>query len=390
MALLSAVVLTSKSIKDGKNKVRIAVAHNGETRYIVSDIILESNKEFKNGVVVKRPDAAMLNTKIRKLLQHYQAALDEMEYINGMSCPELVYQLKHAGENDHPTLQSVYDEYIYQVNAKESTKYNYRGIWGMLNNAVNHKVRLENITVRTVLNADKTLRELKYKPSSIHVIMGFLRTLINYAIRCGYVRYKIDPYVNYRLPKMHVRESWLSVDEVKAIRDIVSDRPNVRKCRDIFMLSYYLGGANITDLIDMNFNELGETIKYVRKKNERHSSCKAICFKIPPEAMEIINRYKDKAGYLDIIPNQHKDKCRGFLRYNIKLIGDLTGIKNLIFYSARKSFAQHAFNLGINTAVIDYLLGHSSQKGGTCLYAYIYTTPELATNAIRKVLDNLL
>lgn len=389
MALLSAVVLTSKSIKDGKNKVRIAVAHNGETRYIVSDIILDSNKEFKNGVVVKRPDAAMLNTKIRKLLQRYQAALDDMEYINAMSCPELVFQLKHAGENDHRTLQSIYDEYIYQVDAKESTKYNYRGLWGMLKNAINPKLRLENITIRTVLNADKTLRDLKYKPSSIHVIMGFMRTLMNYAIRCGYVRYKIDPYVNYRLPKTHVRESWLSVDEVKAIRDFECDRPSLIKCRDIFMLSYYLGGVNITDLIDMNFNELGDTMRYVRKKNERHSSCKAISFKIPPEAMEIINRYKAEDGSLDIAPNQRQDKCRGLFRYNLALLGKLTGIKGIIFYSARKSFAQHAFNLGINTAVIDYLLGHSSQKGGTCLYAYIYTTPELATNAIRQVLDNL-
>ena len=37
MALLNAVVLTSKSIKGGRNKVRISVAHNGETRYIVTD-----------------------------------------------------------------------------------------------------------------------------------------------------------------------------------------------------------------------------------------------------------------------------------------------------------------------------------------------------------------
>lgn len=63
MALLNAVVLTSKTIKGGRNKVRISVAHNGDTRYIVTDIILDSNKEFKNGVVVKRADAAMLNTK---------------------------------------------------------------------------------------------------------------------------------------------------------------------------------------------------------------------------------------------------------------------------------------------------------------------------------------
>ncbi|MBO5268172.1 MAG: recombinase, partial [Muribaculaceae bacterium] len=61
MALLNAVVLQSKEVKGGRNKVRISVAHNGETRYIVTDIILNSSKEFKKGAVVKRPDATILN-----------------------------------------------------------------------------------------------------------------------------------------------------------------------------------------------------------------------------------------------------------------------------------------------------------------------------------------
>lgn len=112
MALLNAVVLTSKSIKGGRNKVRISVAHNGETRYIVTDIILDSNKEFKNGMVVKRADATMLNTKIRNLLQRYQSALDELEYINGLTCPELVYQLRTADNYKHRTLKSIYEEYM--------------------------------------------------------------------------------------------------------------------------------------------------------------------------------------------------------------------------------------------------------------------------------------
>lgn len=47
MATLNAIVIKSKEGKNGKNKVRISVAHNGETRYIVTDIVLASSKEFK-------------------------------------------------------------------------------------------------------------------------------------------------------------------------------------------------------------------------------------------------------------------------------------------------------------------------------------------------------
>lgn len=96
MATLNAVILPAKVLKGGRHKIRISVAHNGETRYIVTDIIIDSLKEFKNGSIVKRPDAAMLNTKLRGIIQRYQGVLDELEYINGLTCPELVFQIKNA------------------------------------------------------------------------------------------------------------------------------------------------------------------------------------------------------------------------------------------------------------------------------------------------------
>lgn len=60
--------------------MRISVAYNGETRYIVTDIIIDSTSEFKNGQIVKRPDAAAKNTKLRKLIQNYQSIIDELKY----------------------------------------------------------------------------------------------------------------------------------------------------------------------------------------------------------------------------------------------------------------------------------------------------------------------
>ena len=47
MAILSAVVVPGKALKGGRHKVRIAVAHNGETRYIVTDIQIDSLKVVK-------------------------------------------------------------------------------------------------------------------------------------------------------------------------------------------------------------------------------------------------------------------------------------------------------------------------------------------------------
>lgn len=390
MALLNAVVLTSKTIKGGRNKVRISVAHNGETRYIVTDIILDSNKEFKNGVVVKRADATMLNTKIRKLLQRYQSALDELEYINGLTCAELVYQLRNAGSYKHRTLKSIYEEYMAHAHIAPGTIKCYQAIWNNIVRFVGDKVLAEHITHGTILGLEKNLRDRKLKATTVRTNLVFLMVLLNYAKRCGYVQFRVDPFFGYDLPKMQVRQSWLSVDEVKKIRDLESKKKNINKCRDLFMLSYYLGGINMVDLLKINFNEQSDVIHYVRKKTEHRPKMNTFVeFRIPDEARDIIARYKGPNGYISVSDFERKTNCHNFFDVNMPKLAEATGMKQLIFYSARKSFSQHAFDLGISTSVIDFILGHRVDKGCTSLYAYISVTPEMASEAVRKVLDNL-
>lgn len=390
MALLNAVVLQSKEVKGGRNKVRISVAHNGETRYIVTDIILNSSKEFKNGAVVKRPDATILNVKIRGLLQRYQSALDELDYIEGLTCPELLFQLKNAGNYKHRTLKSIYEEYMENAHIKPGTADKYRNNWRVISHHLGEKLLAEHVNHGTILGLDKYLRKRGLKLTTVRNYLVFFMVLLNYAKRCGYVQYRVNPFFGYKLPGMEVRESWISVEEVRRIRDLKTTKPNIKKCRDLFMLSYYLGGINMTDLLDIDFNLQKNVIHYVRKKTEARSKLnKFVEFSIPDEAKAIIAKYKDPDGRLAVTRYQRKDGMHCFFDTNMKKLAALTDIKGLIYYSARKSFSQHAFDLGISTSVIDYILGHRVDKGSTSLYNYISVTPEMATEAVRKVLDNL-
>lgn len=389
MATLNAVIVPAKVLKGGRHKVRISVAHNGETRYIVTNIIIDSCKEWRNGQVVKRPDAAMKNTRIRQELQKHQQVIDELQYIDGMTCAELVYQLRTAGNYKHRTLASIYEEYVANSHCVASTLHTYKYIWHNISQYFGDKTLVEHITHASILGLDKNLRS-KMRPTSVRTNLVFLMVLLNYAKRCGYVQFRVDPCFGYELPKMEPRQSWISVEEVKRIRDIETSKPNIIKCRDMFMLSYYLGGINMTDLIDIDFSEQTDIIRYERKKTVRCPKMnKYVEFEIPEEAKEIINRYKGSDGRLKFSNENKKSKMHYFLDYNMPKLAELTGIKNLIYYSARKSFSQHAFDLGISTSIIDYILGHRVDKGGTSLYSYISVTPIMATKAVRQVLDNL-
>ena len=204
------------------------------------------------------------------------------------------------------------------------------------------------------------------------------------------IPYKTDPWFGYKFPEAKVRDAWLTTEEVARIRDASFKQRQRRFSRDIFMLSYYLGGINMTDILKINFNECGKHIIYERSKTDRMPKInKYVEFDMPDEALEIINRYKQPNGLLFPASSMRARKFHQMLDYNMKRIAEDLGLNRLIFYSARKSFAQHALDLGIEQCTIDFILGHKLNKRGTSLYNYIRVTPELATVAVQKVCTSL-
>lgn len=391
MANISIVIVPAKVLKGGKHKVRIAIAHNSETRYIITDVKIDSEKEFKNGQVVKRNDAAFLNTKLRKTAQEIQKSIDDINNIECLTCSELINFIENSKLKKKRTLSSVFKEYIEVTDLKPGSVQLYCGAYKSIEAYMGPNLLIEHITHKNIMGFDKWLRGRKLKGDSIRTKMTLLVALIKYAQRCQYAELTINPFAGYKMPERTIRQSWITVEQVKLIRDLQTKKKGIAKCRDIFMLSYYLGGINIIDLLKINFNECTQVLRYIRTKTEKQAKLnKYVEFNIPDEAIPIIMKYKSKDGKLHFGGKyQEKTAMHQFLGYNIPRLAELTGIKNLVFYSARKSFSQHAFMLGVNTSVIDFILGHKIDNAAKSLYSYIKVTPEMATQAIRKVLDNL-
>lgn len=387
MATLNAVIVPAKVLKGGRHKIRISVAHNAETRYIVTNIIIDSDKEFKNGAIVRRADAAILNTKLRGIIQRYQDVVDELPYVSMLSCAELICQLKNAGNDRCRTIDSVFNEMMESSNIKPTTRHQYQIIWNVVSKLIEQNLLVEAINHVTILNLVNKIKKRGVSDSTLYNYLIFVKSIINYAKKLGYAQYKVDPFVGIQMPHVERREAWLTTDEIKKIRDLKIKGRIRRKYRDIFMLSYYLGGINLVDMAKINFNEQTDTIKYVRTKTENQPKVnKYVEFEIPEEAKEIINRLKNKDGI--VIKNDYR-LATSSINNALASIAKMAGIDKIIYYSARKSFAQHACELGVSNGVIDYILGHKLGGGGSTLYYYISVTPAQATAAIRLVLDNL-
>lgn len=67
MATLKLAIVPAKQAKDGTHKIRVALGHKKETRYIVTRFKVDNLSCLKDGQVVGCADASVVNVKLRNI-----------------------------------------------------------------------------------------------------------------------------------------------------------------------------------------------------------------------------------------------------------------------------------------------------------------------------------
>lgn len=387
MPTLSLVILKSKKRKNNTYEIKISVAHNGQTRYLPTNIYVQED-EFKSGRIVRRPDANIKNIALLRLLQDYENRILDIDYVKGLTCPELVYALTATSKDIPTTIGSIFDEYVSTARVKESTKHLMRMSIKSVYECLGYDFPVKKITYAKIMLYEKHLRTKGNTDGTVRTKMAVFSKIINYALKSGYVKFDINPFKYYTYPIEPVRDSWLTIDQLKRLRDFNFAGPYA-KLRDFIILSFYLGGINAVDVLKLDFAKVLETgiVRYQRTKTENFQKYNThVEFKLPPEARPVIGRLMESDGYIGTI-SQRRTRLHSLKVEYLRHLRKVVGADNLVYYSARKTFSQIAFELGIKPAVIDYILGHKINKSGTSLYKYVGVTPEMASNAIRTVLD---
>lgn len=392
MATLKLTLLKSKVLKDGKHKIRVAVCHKEETSYIITRFIIDSEAQFKNGQVVKRPDAAVMNKKLRNLLNEYQEKLDAIKHPNLYDCRQLREILVNGmREEESATFQAVSLEYVKELEEAGSIGYskmierNNR----YFSEFVKGNILLADITPELIEGYSKFLRIKKgIGDTTNSMLMRQTKTIINKGIKRRIVKYEVHPFINFKIPSSPVREIDISLESFNKIRMAQPTEKKFRVAHDLFCLSFYLGGINLVDLLFIDFRNI-EVLEYVRKKTRTTTQGKnTISFTIPEAAKEIIKKWMNRnTGKLDF---GYKFSYPNFSRYLTRSLASLAkrlGItEKVVYYSARKSFAQYASEIGIPDGIIDYCLGHSDKSKGIIRY-YTKVRQKQADMAITRVID---
>ena len=395
MATIKLAVLKHTKSKDGSYKIRISIGHRSETHYIVTPYSVNALSEFDNGIVVRVPNAHEINIKLRNLLNDYEERLERINSPEDYTCKELRDLLKSMRTHSSKvTFKQVSEQ--YQKELIEDGRVSYAG---MLQNSLRlffeftgGDVFLSEISTITISEFERWLKRKGVSQTYISMTLSMTRTIVNRAIRMQLVTYSVHPFTYWKRPAVPERELDISVEDVRAIRDAQPRLKKQRIARDIFMLSYYLGGINLIDLLEIDFRGVS-VLEYTRHKSRNMKlSDKRISFTLQPEAKELISKWMNRnTGRLDF---GYKFSYKNFLAYvtrSIKSLAkdiDIQDYRKVCYYTARKSFVQHGFDLGISLEVLEYCIGQSV-KNNRPIFNYLKIMRKHADVAFRQILDNL-
>ncbi|MBD5306071.1 MAG: hypothetical protein HDS14_00360 [Bacteroides sp.] len=377
---------------DGSYNIKVAVAAFRKTTYISTKYNVDSVNQWKNGKVVKRPDAAVINSKLMKLLMAYEEILDEnpsSELWEAKAVREYILKMsRNTG-----FIKDFAEEYIKRLEEDNRKSYasNMRYTLKYLMEYLGENMTLQGFTLATLRRWENALRKRGDSVTTINIRMSHLKALLNAAVAEGLVTYKIFPFVGYKAPAKVIRDLCLSREEFEKLRTMTFESRRMRVARDLFMLSFYCGGMNLTDMVDADWS--GDAVSFVRKKTASRTSGGAkVALTLQPEAKEIIEHYVTPEGKLDPGYNYtNYGDFRSYISKLLKTIGESMNFeKPLMFYSARKTFCQFGFELGIPLYILEYAIGHTIKDAAhRPIFNYIKLMRPQADTAIRMILDTL-
>lgn len=393
MAQLFLCIVPSRVNSDGSSNIRIKITNKNTSAYITTRYRIDNINQWKNGKVVKRPDAELMNHKLRGLLMKYEEALDSLPDNISMSASQIKGYLE-AQLNKTDLIKDYALRYIDRLvsNGQKSYASNMGYTLKYLLDCFGEYVTFQQFNLATLKQWEKYLFDIGSSATTVNIRMSHLKALLNAAVNEGFVEYKIFPFRLYKMPAKAVRDICISKDELAKLREATFEGVSAKRlavARDLFMLSFYCAGINLADLIDAELTD--DVLTFVRKKTaDKKQGEKNVSITIQPEAREIINKYANGLGKLDLGYHYSEyGQFRSFVTKSLNRIGELLGFeKRLMFYSARKTFCQFGYEIGIPLHILEYAIGQTIKDANNRpIFNYIKIMRKQADEAIRAVID---
>ncbi len=377
MPLLKIAVRPEQKNSAGQCLIYVRLTHRGQTRDIPTPYHIEPGYVKKNGQISDRySSAGKMNMKLQLELAKYNSKILDLDDADlAAMTGQQVKDYLMAGDKAEADIYTYAEKVIAQLGAagRRSTADSYKFTMLHLRAATGEDtLPFSRVTVQTVKALELYL-QTKARANSINAIAVHLRNLR------AIINRAIDDQVteNYPFRRFKIRTEKAIVNNLsrESLRKLAEIRDRIpgegrfitplHRTADIFMLSFYLVGMNLVDLVNLRPGDLREgRITYRRAKTRTVYS-----IKLEPEALEIIERYRGEEYLLNFLESKRPARegrtteIYPDIKKNandwLKQLQTKLGIQEKItMYSARYSWASIAAKLDIPELTIAHALGH--------------------------------
>lgn len=384
MATLSLVVRGYRRA-DGTYQVAVSLSHKSCTCYIATGVYVSSPSHLVGSLLRCEENHVEKSRRLRELLEQYKEALLQLGCVKQYTCAQLRDIMTSYTMSKQVTLTQVADERCAQC--KPTTATVVRGAikrWLMYT----CDMQVAHITPTTIQKFSAFLQNnTHYSNDTVSITLRTIKSLINYAVKNQYVSYQVHPFINTPIPRGVVRELPLTLDDIQTIRQYKPAGKQETIAKDFFFLTFYLGGINVSDILELRYFSGRRFVKYVRKKTSGTThSVNEVTLPLISEANIILDKYSDEQGARLDYSYTSANLAHYISMCVRKLMRKIFPNKRIVLYSARKAFAQFALDLGFSDNVINYCLGHSNNSRGIIAY-YNKIRVEQAGRCLQAVAD---
>jgi hypothetical protein len=404
MATFKALVFEHHKKSDGTYNVKIRVSHNRAVKYL-STTKFVTKADLTKGFRIKNIE---ISDDLDNLVKRYRDACNAYgEGLKLLSIEQVVDLISKPAPGSLTLDFVAYGKEQVNKLKAEGRIGTARGYDVALNSLVRFmgrdKIDVMEINSRLIQNWITWLGE-RSEGRAESLYPSAIRAVHNLAKRdyndedAGIVRIPLSPFKRAVIPRTPEPKSRaLEIDQIRAIRDLPDTeiyQRGVNRCnlaRDLFMLSFYLVGMNAVDLYNCTEYKDGRIIYNRTKTHRRRSDHAKISIKVEPEAIPLIEKYRDPAGkrVLCFHNSYSHDTFSTAIQEGVRQIRPFVGVDWLTFYAARHSWATIAANeAGVNKYTVHQALNHVD-KAMEITDRYIRKDWSLIDKANRAVLDLL-
>ena len=376
---------------DGTCAIRIVFIEDRK-RFTVSSGIRSAARPSGNLLPLSEPNAKAKNARLKRLAYEIDEYL--LSHKGRKSFEEIKAGIKELVTGKKAAVK-VFVDYVEEfVHTKE--KNGTRTLYRLTADKVREfdvGATFETITPQWLQKFEKHYSKTM-QTNGIAIQLRNIRTVFNWAIDNEWT--SCYPFRRYKIKQEKAAINDISVEELRLLRDYpVEEWQEVY--RDMFMLSFYLCGINIGDMLLLTKkNTKGGRIVYHRQKTGRLYDIPVI-----PEAKAIMDKYKGERYLLspmDSLSDYHTftQHCNLALKKigTKEIVPDKIGkmrkivyhpiLPNLTTYTARYTFASIGAELDIPRETIALCLGHAWSDVTS---HYINYSKKKIDEAVRKIAD---